>query len=361
MLIYIVYFIFFMVLAVEYELKPFKSELFLIITVLALSLLAGLRGAEVAKDYEGYQLVFDSIYDLIGKTDVFLPILEPGFSGIVIVFRTLFQYNYGLAIMLFFALLSVILKITAIKKLSFNPYLVILFYYSYYFFLHEMTQIRIGLASAIFFTSLIFYLKGNKKIFIMLILVATFFHYSAIMYLLLLFFDSKYFNKYFYSFMIGLSLILGYLKTPLLNFLGNFDTSTVSSRLSNYAGQVESGYAQNVNVFNTLNIINIATCLYFIIFIPQLKLISDKPLTLFLKCNILSIFLLSLLSGVPSLAYRFSELFGILSMFVFASLVRYLPFSKFNILFTILFAILTFYIIAFHLDLLNPFYIIDFK
>ncbi len=287
-----------------------------------------------------------------------LPLLEPGFSGLVIFFRKIFQVNYGLALMLFFGLASVLLKTISIKHFSFNPYLVILFYYSHYFLLHEMTQIRIGLASAIFFVSLIFYLKGNKKAFILMILVATFFHYSAIMYFLILLFDPKKFSKYIYSSILGISILLGYLKIPLLNFLGNFDTSDISVRLSNYTSYVENGYSQSVNVFNILNLINIACCFYYIIFIPKLKLIEDKSLILFLKCNILSIFLLSFLSGVPSLAFRFSELFGTLSIFVFASLIRYLPFKKFNIIITLSIAFIIFYVIVFHLTLLSPYHII---
>lgn len=350
-----------MVLAVEYELKPFKNVLFLVFSVILLGLMAGLRGPDVSKDYEGYQYVFDTIYDMAGQTDVILPILEPGFTAIVVVFRTLFENNYGLAIMLFIAFISIGLKTISFTRLSFNPYLVILFYYSHYFFLHEMTQIRIGFASAIFFVSVIYYLRGNKTVFIMLILTATFFHYSAIIYLAVLLFDPKRFNKYTYSIAIGVSLVLGYLKIPILNFIGNLDPSDVSQRLSNYTYLVESGNAQSVNVFNALNLLNIACCLYFIILIPAQKLAEDKALTLFLKCNILSIFLLSLLSGVPSLAFRFSELFGIVSMFVFASLLKYLPFGKLNILITVMIAAIIFYVIAFYVGLLNPYYFIKIR
>lgn len=362
MLIYIAYFIFFMVLAVEHELKPFKNNLLLLITVLLLGLLAGLRGPEVSKDYEAYQSSFDYMYEMIGKNDgIFLPIFEPGFSLIVVIFRSLFEYNYGLAIMLFFGLTSVLLKSIAIKRISINPYLVILFYFSQYFLLHEMTQIRIGFASAIFFIALIYYLKNNRKVYVLIILVATFFHYTAIMYLVLLLFNPKYFNKYIYSIILAFSLLLGYLKIPILDFLGNFDPASISGRLRAYTDLVESGNAESINVFNTLNLINIACCLYLIIFIPKMKLIADKPLLLFLKCNILSIFLLSLLSGVPSMAFRFSELFGTVSIFLYASLVKYLPFIKFNILITIIIASVIFYISAFHSDLLRPYYIINIK
>lgn len=351
-----------MILAVEYELKPFDNRALLIITILLLGLLAGLRGPEVSKDYQSYQKNFFYIYEMVGSNDgIFLPLIEPGFAGIIIIVRSIFQINYDVAIMLFFGLASVFLKTITIRKFAINPYLVILFYYSQYFLLHEMTQIRIGFASAIFFIALIYYLKGNRKAYILIVLIATIFHYSAIMYLILLFFNSKNFNKYVYAGILIISLVLGYLKIPFLNFLGDLNPANFSGRLSNYADLVESGFADEINVFNTINLITILCAFFYIIFITKEKLIEDKALLLFLKCTIFSIFLLSLLSGIPSLAFRFSELFALVSMFVFASLAKYLPFEKFNIVVTIAMASVIFYISAFHSGLLSPYYFATFR
>jgi hypothetical protein len=362
MLIYIVYFILFMVLAVEYELKPFKNDLFLILSILLLGVFAGLRGPEVSRDYASYQNIFDYIYELAKTNDgVFLPVIEPGFTAIVLVFRSVFETNYLVSLMLFFALASITLKIITFKQLSENPYLVILFYFSQFFLLHEMTQVRIGFASGFFFIGLLFYLNNKKWIYIALILIATLFHYSAIMYLLILFFDSKRFSKSIYISILCFSLILGYLKIPLLNFSGSLDPATISGKLNYYSTLVESGNAPILNFFNAINLLNIAVCFYLIIFIPVQTLLGDKRLLLFLKCNILSVFLLALLSGIPSFAYRFSELFGLLSIFTYASLAKYLPFKRFNILITVSISFVIFYITIFHSDLLGPYYLVKWK
>ena len=325
--------------------------------VIVLGLFVGLRGESVAKDYESYQIIFSLIYDLASSNDgVFLPLFEPGFVGVVLLFRTLFEVNYVLFIMVFFGLLTVLLKVFSINRLSPYPYLAILFYFSHYFFLHEMTQIRIGLASGIFFVSLIFYLKDERWKFILLILLATLFHYSAIFYLLLLFFNSKYFNRYVYASIIVISLILGYLKIPLLDFLGSIDPANVSGKLNNYSEMVQSGTIESINFFNILTLVDIVICLYFVFVIPKVLLIEDKIIALCLKCNALAIFFLAALSGVPSLAFRASELFGLTSIILYASLVKYLPFGKFNILVTVLIAVLTFYTVVFHTDLVKPYY-----
>ena len=357
MLIYVILFIIFAVIAVEYDLKPFNNNYLLLVIVILLGLFAGLRGENVAKDYESYEIIFDFIHTLSTENDgIFLPLFEPGFVAVVLFFRSLFDVNYLLTIMVFFGLLTVTLKVFAINRLSSFPYLAILFYFTHFFFLHEMTQIRIGFASAIFFISLVFYLKGQKVKFILMIFLATLFHYSAIFYLLLLLLKSKYFNRYLYLSLIIIALILGYLKIPFLDFLGSVDPANISGKLNNYTEMVESGIAESLNFFNVLTLLDIVISLYFIFAIPKSLLIKDKIINLSLKCNILSIFFLAFLSGVPSIAFRVSELFGLASIFLYSSLVKYLPFGKLNILATILIAAVTFYIVVFHIDLVHPYY-----
>lgn len=362
MIVYILFFIFFAVISVEYYLKPFRNKDILYFIILLLGLFAGFRAPGVDKDYYSYQGIFDQIYDIsLVEKESYLSFFEPGFVAIVLFFRELFKVNYVIVIMLFYGLLSVFLKIVSINRLSPFPYSVILFYFSHYFFLHEMTQIRIGLASGMFFIALIFYLNEKRLIFFIIILISVLFHYSAILFLIILIFDSKRFNKFIYSGVIGVSLILGYLKLPLLNFLGNVDPSAVSGKLNNYTDMVEYGVSESINVFNVLTLLNITICLYFILFIPKATIIKDKQVALFLKCNIVSIFLLCFLSGVPSLAFRFSELFGLMSIFIYASLVKYLPFGKLNILATILIAAFIFYTNIFHTGLVEPYSLHSFK
>ena len=362
MIFYILFFIFFAIISVEYYLKPFRNKDFIYLIILLLGFFAGLRAPGVDLDYNSYQGIFDQIYDISKvEKETYISFFEPGFLASILFFREIFKVNYVLVIMLFYALFSVFLKIKSINRLSQFPYLVILFYFSHYFFLHEMTQIRIGLASGMFFIALIFYLNAQRLKFALIILISILFHYSAILFLVILLFDSNKFNKYIYGGVIGGSLILGYLKLPLLNFLGNVDTSVISGKFNNYADMVEYGITESINVFNVITLFNIIISLYFIFFIPKATIIKDRPLALFLKCNILSIFLLCFLSGVPSLAFRFSELFGVVSIFVYASLVKYLPFGKLNILATILFAGLIFYTIIFHIGLVGPYSFNSFK
>jgi len=360
MLIYFIYFIFLAVIAVEYELNPFKSNGLLIFLVVSLALFAGLRGQNVSRDYLPYQYAFDTIHNFIGDDpSTNFSAYEPGFIIIVLLIKFFFIQNYGVAIMLFFAFASVAIKIFVIDRFSINPYLVILLYFSHYFIIHEMTQIRIGFASAIFLFSLIFYFKNNYKAYVAMILLATMFHYSALGYLILLLFNKTTFNRYTYTGLLILSIFLAFVKLPLFNLVGSlFSAVDDSGKLGSYASIIEYNLADDVKVLNVINLTKIFCSVYLMYLIPKIELLKDKRLIFFLKCNILSIFTLSLFSGVPLIAFRISELFGVISMFNYAYLAKYLPFSKYNIWVVIIIAGLIFYLTAIHGGLLNPYEII---
>lgn len=360
MLVYITYFIFIAVLAIQYEFTPFKNNYLLFSVVILLALLAGFQDLSVSKDYSNYQYVFDNIYDLTDNGFFFLLSFEPGFVGIVVFFRKLFEFNYGVAIMLFYAFASLSIKIFAIKRFSINPYLTLLFFFSYFFLMHEMTQIRIALASGIFLISLIPFLNGKRWTFAGLILLATCFHYSAIFFLLILLFNANEFNRILYIGILVLSLIFGFLKLPILNLLGNFDASDMSSKLNAYIIISENGSIA-VNVFNSLNILNILCCFYLIFAVNKEEFTKDKSLMLFLKCNILSIFLFSFLAGAPAFSMRFNQLFGIAQIFVFTYLLKYLPFKRLNIFILVLIAGFFFYVIEIYGGLLSPYKIIPIR
>jgi hypothetical protein len=324
-------------------------------------MLAGLRGIDVSKDYYSYRYISDNIYDLTSTNDLsYFLAFEPGFITIILLIRSIVASNYVVVLMLFYALTSISIKVYSIKRLSINPYLTILFYFSYYFLIQEMAQIRIGLAAAIFLMALVSFLKGKRWVYVGLIIFATLFHYSAIFYLLLLFFNSTEFNRNRYTVVLVLSIVLAFVKLPLLNILGNFDFSEMPDKLNNYVELSENG-SLFINFFNSLNVCNILCCIYLMYFTDKEKLLKDNKLILFLKCNILSIFLLGFLTGVPAVALRFSQLFGIVQIFLFTYLVKCLPAKKYNVLILVALAGFFFYIIGIYGNLLNPYKIVNFK
>lgn len=345
--------------AVEYELGANKLKWPFFILMIFLSLFAGLRASDVPRDYVLYEFAFDNIGQPAGIAGTnFESIYEPGFYWTVVFFKWMFPVFYTLALMIFFALVAIVLKSISIFKYSFNPYLALLIYYSNFFFLHEMTQIRIGVAAGIYLFSFQYYLKRQNKVFILGILLATLFHYSAIIFLSTFLFKRDHFRQSWYALLMILTLPLGLLKIQAFNIfkiIAKFDDT--NDKVDTYSNVIQYNLGDTANIFNPLNLLNLLITAYLLIIIPKSDLIKDKLLGLFLKFNIIGLFLFSFFSSNSLLAFRVSELYTISTIFLFPYLVKYLPFKKFNVWFVVLIALIFFYSNIFLGTFIKPYHI----
>jgi hypothetical protein len=362
MLIYCLFFLLLAVLAVEYEIRPIpKTHFILILIAVLLSLFAGLRGVSVSRDYEPYLGSFNAILHGGASSGLgILPLFEPAFVWIVKICFFLFTPNGAPAVMLVFAFLSMIPKTIAIHRLSFNPFLVLLLYYCHFFFFQEMTQIRNGMACSLFLLALLSYLHARYWETILYIAVAVLFHNSALLYLLLFLIATRRPQFLLYAALLGGGIILGILKLPILSSLVGFDLNLVSNKLTTYVDLADKGYMEAIRFFNVLNTLNVLITGYLLGYAFWYK-ITEPRFLLFLKSNIIALFIYGLLIDVPSMAARFSELYGATFPFLFAYGARYLPFKKFNIWAVILLAVVFFYINLFYGKLINPYSIYEFR
>lgn len=357
MLIYILIFILIACLAIEYEIGSNKAIWPFFIIVGFLVLFAGFRSPDVPRDYKVYAYTFTHLNDILKEGGgTFFKVYEPAFIWVVLFFKWLFTHSYIIALMLFFACSAVTLKSVSILNYSFNPFLALLIYYSSYFFLHEMIQIRIGLASAIYLFSLRYYFKGEFKKFIGFILLAFCFHYSAVFFLGTLLFRRNNFNKTWFTILMVLVIPFAILRIPFDNYLSFTSIFGDSNeKFDTYSNIMKYNLAEGINVFNAMNIIKIVICAYLLYIVPKKDLINEIYLSLFLKLTIVSVFILAFTSGIPFLSFRLSDLFGIASIFSFAYLAKYLPFRKFNIWIVVLIAFAYFYISVIYGGIVNPY------
>lgn len=357
MIIYILIFFVLMCFAIEYEVGNNKTRWPFFLFVVFLALFAGMRSPQAARDYELYVFAYDNIEEVIQSPSVFFfKIYEPAFIWVVVFFKWIFTNWYVLAIMMFFACSSVFLKANSILKYSINPFLVLLVYYSNYYILHEMTQIRIGLASAIYLFSLRYYINGKLMAFLGMVLLAFLFHYSAILFLATLFFRKDHFSRIWFVILLLLTVPFAFLRLPLDQYLGIYALAeNTNEKFEAYSNLMQNDVIEAIRVFNVMNIIKILICAYLLYIVPKEDFIKDRYLSLFLKLTITSIFILAFTSGVPLAAFRLSDLFGIASIFLFPYLVKYLPFKKYNIWLVILITFTYFYINVFYAGLLKPY------
>ena len=98
---------------------------------------------------------------------------------------------YPIYLFLLFAILGVSFKLIAIKQLTELWFLSLILYLSNFFILHEMTQIRAGVASAFLLLCVKPIYDRDLKRFLLFAVLGFLFHYSAIVILPLWFLGIK--------------------------------------------------------------------------------------------------------------------------------------------------------------------------
>ena len=155
----------------EDYLGKYKWLIFIIIG-LTLILYAGFRPVGFDRDSPNYEAFFmhpDSKESAISVEPTFLWICN--FGAIIL--------QDVRIVLLIFAIIGVTIKLLAIKKSSPILFLPLVIYFGNFYYLHELTQIRAGIAAAFFLLALPYPAEGKKALALILVLLACSFHYSA--------------------------------------------------------------------------------------------------------------------------------------------------------------------------------------
>jgi hypothetical protein len=221
---------------------------------------------------------------------------------------TVFLFLYA-----FFALW---IKFIAIRENSKNIIFSILTLLSTTFILHDLIQMRVSCAIAIFLYSIRFIKKRQFFHYLMLILLATSFHYSALVFLLCYFLDPEKLNSYFWIFALCLSNFLGLAHISTVEIL--FKMLPVESYVAlTLQNSVNTG---DVNLFAIPRLLNI--CLLIILFFYSKKIQKyDGLFIIKIKIYAISLLLLPLLLTLPVLAGRISQMLGTVVILLLPDLI----------------------------------------
>ena len=272
-----------------------------------LVLVVGFRAENVDHDYQNY---FNAIYDNT-------TISEPTFLFFSLVIR-----NFSLPpafLFLLYATLGIGLKFWAIRKYSSFQLVALLIYFSNFLLLHEITQIRAGVASGLLLLS--FRVLANKcyKQFLLFVFVAALFHFSSLFALLLLPVTNTGLTQKRIV-LWGLFPMLGlFLHVFNINVISMIPIDVIREKMQMYKAleeMGEDGFSQ-VNLFNPYYLFKLGIYYFFLTKYTFFER-KDKYFTIYLKIFGLSLFLFPALSSItPLLGYRISELFGIIEIFLF--------------------------------------------
>ena len=219
-----------------------------------------------------------------------------------------------------YALISIPLKLYGITKLSPIWFSSLVIYLSNYYILHELTQIRAGVAAGAILIAIYQMSKGERKKASLLLLFATFFHYSSIITFPMLFLGREAMNsksKYFWASLIP----IGYLFPFLHIGLTTLPIPYIADKMEIYTELRDRGILgdEAINVFNAVFVVKIITCYYLMYFSDTISNFN-KAFPLMLRWYFISLFAFIILADMPVFAFRISEIFGIVEIILFSNL-----------------------------------------
>ncbi|NDK08604.1 hypothetical protein EOM39_05185 [Candidatus Gracilibacteria bacterium] len=268
---------------------------------IGLIIIVGFRPLEYFRDTHVY-LEMIATYDHLWMA-------EPTF-WIINQFNQLLLGGNDQIFFLIYAILGVTIKIIAINRLSSLPLLSVYLYICLYFVLHEMTQIRVGVACGIFLLAIPDIVNKNFRIYLFKTLIAMAFHYSAIIMLVVYFVNNKNINRKIYFFLPIIGLFLAFIPNLMLTIFTFFEfilPSVIANKVTIYISLIDNEDYNKINIFNlfTLSLI----CFYYFALFNIWRLKTELDIVL-IKFFGLQLFIYYAFSSIPVFAIRLSEFIG---------------------------------------------------
>lgn len=278
--------------------------------VLAVLLIAvaATRDPDVVRDYEVYVHYWQV---------KFLEDVEISFIQI----RNLLKHRLHMdveALFLVYAVLGVGVKVYSIRLFTKYVFLSLLVYLSHYYILHELTQIRVGVASGFFLIGLYYLAQRNLVRFLIFTVIAGYFHYSAFLALPLWFIFNDNRRAYVYLALIPFGYIIYFAGS---NVIVNLPIPYIQEKVRVYEELRDLGFedTDKINVFNAVFLLRIVV--FYAIFIYREKISVENPyIYILLKVYAISLFTFTALASIPAFAFRIQELFGVVEILLFPSL-----------------------------------------
>lgn len=154
-------------------------------------MVATIVSSSFSRDSENYNRMIE-LYGASGWAGLFSEVTGRELF-ILIVSKIFYNVELGpIYVFLLFSVLSVSIKFYLIDKFSRDTLLSLIFFSSYFFILHDSTQIRFGLAVAFVYLGLSCLAKNRKLLFSLIIMFsAAMFHYSIVAFIVMLFFRTR--------------------------------------------------------------------------------------------------------------------------------------------------------------------------
>ena len=309
---------FFFFLAVFFSYYPprnYISQTYLYILFgIGLILLAVFKEGEGLPDYQGF------IDNIEGNIITTIDIKEPAFFAIKWIANLAPDYNILIALFLY-ALFGITLKLIAIRKLTEFWFIALAVYISNYYMLHDLIQVRAGVASGFLLLCIKPLYERNSRRFLFLALIAFVFHYSAIIIFPLWFLSPKTFKKKFWLLIIPVAYVLYFVGINIITLCSYIPIPGVQTKLVGYQRITELGL-NGWDAFDAFALTYLVKVMMLYCIILNIDVMQQKNRYSYILTKIyaLALTVYLLFGEIPVVASRSKELLAIVEIVLFPSI-----------------------------------------
>ena len=277
-------------------------------------ILAATKSIDNTADAKSYEQMFYGNDDMITEIAT-----EPTY---IYLSRIVLAMGGTVWVMFFiYAIITIPAKLKALNDLTPYIFTALMVYIPVYFELHDMVQIRAAAAATFLLSSLI--PLSNKQYLVagLLLVIAVLFHYSSLIFLPFLLLGNR---KLSTTWRIGLASFVVLCFVMYLTGRDIFHlipSSFVSGKIDVYQDTSEKGEWEMAllykNVYYMIKFVLLFVCLYYYDYIVE----RDRKAPLIINIFAASILTPMLISSVPIIATRTSDLYGIVDGIVFTYLL----------------------------------------
>ena len=284
------------------EVKTYIYVFSYIPIIFVLLYIAGLRDVTIGTDTAHYGEIFDDPEDI-----------EIGYR----LFAEFIKYvggNFHLFLFLFFYI-SFFLKLNAFRNISSYPLLSICIYSSFWFLVYDMNGIRQGIALGFIALSYYFLIVNKSRFFYLSLLGAILFHYSALVFLPIIFITKKTCTKTLFLTTFSIVFLFAYLGVTTFLLEKSGAIVGINIRLIERVLSYQKNEYYNANILYSFSTFVRFVILFTTFFFINRVHLSERIKNIFLWCALLNISIYLLFSEVEiiatrlSLYYRFYECF----------------------------------------------------
>ena len=289
----------------------------ILLLAFCLILIAGFRPIGFDRDSLQYLELYNDFNDL--NSSNYLD-KEPSL-WIIIYLSKLISNDSVRPFILIYSILEITIIILSFNKLTHYSLVALICFTLIYFPLHTMTQIRVGVSCAIFLLAIPDIVDRKGKRFIVKALLATAFHYSAVVIFFAYLIKSKNISKRLYMLLPLVGIIFSLfndLFLSVLSFSASLMPAIFSTKLQIYIALLNMGVGEGIN-FLSIYYLGLFCVYYFVIL--NLSKFDSAYNIIFIKLLGWALFVYYTMSFLPVIAFRISEILGMSIIFIIPSIL----------------------------------------